>query len=471
MGILDLGLFLVILELIEFHWARSRSNEEVETVVDQTEGYNWTVASFDWFEQLFLFEIIDRHLAIFVAGYHDRRKVVWNDCVDWGTTFAQFDRCLNLAISEIPKCDVRRLVSNNEQVGVSRQPTAACCYLLWAFIAKMEWSERLVVFIDFVWIRVRGTDNILAVPNIYLVVGFDRQQLVQEWVVLQLPDWLLDVIFPDSYTVVVAAGLRILLFKFEIWDFPYPDNSFDATWKQQSLWTLALLGIRLQLRASDRQHWRWMSSQGKYGFQKAIFCFKLPLDISKVPELDLAVVGCGGQCLRVFDVVLATHLVEVTPYIELQLDFGHSFYRLFLLSWCSWLRSFGLSINNLLHIFIIFILLQNLIFQLLHIICLIIFQPFIFEVFFHFFLSFVVEGFDFVNLVDVENIIVADFSQEFEQKWSLSFCSSFCNFFVHGGIQICLLQHLPNDISAAHIKIIALRELGILDSLLSQWEF
>lgn len=166
-----------------------------------------------------------------MASNDNWREIIWNNCIDWRTTFAKLNRLFNLAISEVPECNVWGLIAHNKHVGICGQPTTACCNFFRAFITEMEWSEWFVAFIYFIFFRIWCIYNILTIPHINLIIRLDRQQLIQKWMILKLPNRLVNVIFPNSYAVIITTCLRIFFFKFQIRDFPYSNDTFYSSWK------------------------------------------------------------------------------------------------------------------------------------------------------------------------------------------------------------------------------------------------
>ena len=84
-------------------------------------------------------------------------------------------------------------------------------------------------------------------------------------------------------------------------------------------------------------------------------------------------------------------------------------------------------------ILLCFIHFQHLLFKFLNVVSAFVFQL-IFIAFFHFFLSFVVQRFDFLHLVYCEYVIVAKLLQKLSQQGSLCLCSSLSNAL----IQVCI---------------------------------
>ena len=90
----------------------------------------------------------------------------------------------------------------------------------------------------------------------------------------------------------------------------------------------------------------------------------------------------------------------------------------------------------------------------------------------------VVKVLDLVDLLVVENVLVAHLLQELEEEGALSFGSSLGDFFIKIRIQVCLLKHILYYVRAVGTATIvllvnlsmALEKLGILDSLLSETE-
>lgn len=95
----------------------------------------------------------------------------------------------------------------------------------------------------------------------------------------------------------------------------------------------------------------------------------------------------------------------------------------------------------------------------------------VFKVLAHLLLSFVVQTFDLVDLVHIENVIIANLLQKLEQQRSLGLCSPLRHFLVKILVQVGLLHDLSNDVCATDIHVVGLGELGVLDSLLSEREF
>lgn len=94
-------------------------------------------------------------------------------------------------------------------------------------------------------------------------------------------------------------------------------------------------------------------------------------------------------------------------------------------------------------------------------------------IFAHLLLRLVVQRFDLIDFVHVENIIVANFLQEFEKQGALCLRTTLRHPLVQVRIQIRLLHDLPDDVSVSdrlHIQIVALSELCVFDSLLSEGE-
>jgi len=88
-------------------------------------------------------------------------------------------------------------------------------------------------------------------------------------------------------------------------------------------------------------------------------------------------------------------------------------------------------------------------------------------------LRLIVQRLDFVHLVNIEDVIIANFLQKLEKQWPLCLGSPLGNSLVQIGIQIGLLHDLADDIGVADrldVQIVTLRQLGILDPLLPQGE-
>lgn len=199
-----------------------------------------------------------------MASYHNRREFISNNRIYCWSRVTKFNGVFDLAISEVPECDIRWLISNNKLIGIGLQPAAACCHFLGSFITERECSQWLVIFVNILslW-SVGRIDNALAVPDLYLVIRFDRQQFVEIWMILEWPNRLLNLIFPYANAVVVSTRLRIFLFRLEIRDIPYSNRAFNSSWKNESWWVLrtSILCIWLQFRSGDAQNWCGMASE------------------------------------------------------------------------------------------------------------------------------------------------------------------------------------------------------------------
>jgi len=92
------------------------------------------------------------------------------------------------------------------------------------------------------------------------------------------------------------------------------------------------------------------------------------------------------------------------------------------------------------------------------------------EVVFHFFLSLVIECFDFLDFVHIEDVIVANLIQKLQQKRSLSLGPSLGHSLVEVGVQVGLLNDLVNDVSVSNVEVLAVGQFSILDPLLAEGE-
>jgi len=178
-----------------------------------------------------LFKIIHSDFSVFMTSNYYRREFISDDSVNWWSALTKFNWVFNLSISEIPESNMWWLVTNNKLVGISWQPTATSSNFSGPLQAEWESLGRLVVAVHFCWFFVCSFDDIFTIPYLDLVIRFNRQQLIQEWMILKLPNRFFDIVFPDSDAVVVSTSLRIFFFVFQIWNIPNSNRSFDSTWE------------------------------------------------------------------------------------------------------------------------------------------------------------------------------------------------------------------------------------------------
>ena len=334
----------------------------------------------------------------------------------------QINWALSLSRFNIKECHMPWVIPYRKQIVVSWQPTAAGGS--WFFAGGLkhilshwcrDWDEIRFAFFKvgmIVWDSFFC--EIFAVPNLNIFVWLYGQEQIAEGMVLNLPDWLRNLIREDTNAIISAASLGILLFKLRIRHIPNSDYTFRASSEQKSF----NFCVGNLLRASNWHQGSGMSSECHVLLQEAVGGLIIFLDVLDIPQLNLAVIRSWGQNLQRLGVMNSPYWIKVAPNVILGFDHGLNTW------WSSCIRAalddgFCLTINHswlrwldwvLLFFFagfFSFISRKHSFFKFLCIAESVAFKL-ILEVLLHFFLSFVIKGFDFFDLINIENIIISN---------------------------------------------------------------
>ena len=245
--------------------------------------------------------------------------------------------------------------------------------------------------------------------------------------ILELPDGLSNVVGPNSYAEALSICHGILLILLQKWHIPGANSTFTASRKDKT----ACLCIIRNIWTSDRKDGSSVTSEGGKRLEELVSVLVIFLDIFYIPQFDLAVFGGCCEDLKALRVVHTSYGVKMCSHIilslnELRSNALHVTFRFLFI----FFQYAGLSINNF-HILIDIISLIFGLRDLLLLLLILLFGQHLFlqllgitettsvdftlEVFFHFFLGFIVEGLDFIDFIYVENIIVANLLKELQE--------------------------------------------------------
>jgi len=168
-----------------------------------------------------------------MSDHYNLWEFVCNDAAN--VLFGKLMSIIKISISVIKECEMSRIITNNKQIAIGWQPGTASGLLFSFSNFKAEFFEWFITFYEIffvlflIWL-IHKFQLLLrygAIPNLDEIIRFNRQNKIQKWMILQIPNRLLYSVVKDSHTEVLAISLWILFFaSSELWNIPSSDGTF-----------------------------------------------------------------------------------------------------------------------------------------------------------------------------------------------------------------------------------------------------